>query len=274
MQSNSSQVTQISTAVERSSSAVPDPAADLNFTKGPFPDRLQHLEQLASVGTLSASFAHEIKNALVAVRTFLDLLLEQNKNADLVTIVQREILRIDAIVTQMLRLAAPAKPSLAPVRMNELVRGVLLVIEPQLKGRSISSAQNLGAQHDTIHGDYRQLEQALMNLLLNALDALDGKGTLGVATSVLPARKRTRKGTPAVAKIHITIRDTGCGISSEQLSHLFEPFFTTKPNGTGLGLVITKQIIEQHGGEISVESDLGTGTTFHILLPLHPYQKP
>ena len=265
---------QISAGVERSSTALPDPPSASSFAKSPLSDRLQHLEQLAGVGTLSASFAHEIKNALVAVRTFLDLLLEQNKNADLATVVRREILRIDSIVTQMLRLAAPARASMGPVRMNELIRGVLLVIEPQLKGRSITSEQSLGALHDTIQGDYRQLEQALMNLLLNALDSLNGTGTLGVTTSVLPARKRTRKGTSTVPRIHITIRDSGCGVSSEQLSHLFEPFFTTKPNGTGLGLVITRQIIEQHGGSISVESNLGKGTAFHILLPLQSQQKP
>jgi signal transduction histidine kinase len=154
-----------------------------------------------------------------------------------------------------------------------LIRGVLLVIDPQLKGRTITSTQNLSASYDTIHGDYRQLEQAFMNLLLNALDALNGNGTLEVTSSVLPPRKRARKTSSTLAKVHVTIRDTGSGISSEQLSRLFEPFFTTKPNGTGLGLVITKQIVEQHGGSISVESNLGKGTAFHILLPLHDAPK-
>jgi|SRR3954471_9238846 len=224
-------------------------------------EKVRHLERLASLGTLSASFAHEIRNALVPVRTFVELLLDQNKDAELADTVRREIIRIDGIVSHMLRLSANQRTAQSDFGMHELLTRLLRTLEPQLSARSIRLKTDFQAAADTIRGDPQQIDQIFLNLFLNALDAMGNDGELTVRTALLSRSKGGRK-------IHITVSDTGHGISAEHLPRLFEPFFTTKPHGTGLGLAITHQIIDLHGGKISVESDPGKGSVFHVLFPL------
>ena len=230
---------------------------------------LEQLDRLASIGTLAASMAHEIKNALVAGKTFVDLLLEKNQEAELVEIVRRELGRIDSIVKGILRFAAPARSGYSKVRVHEVLDHSLRLVQHQLDGRSISLERSFQATPDLVSGDDCELEQAFVNLLLNALDAMGSNGTLTVATAMVLA-----DGVPAAMHPHneplqlrVTIRDTGPGIPAEARDRLFEPFFTTKPTGTGLGLPITRRIIQQHDGHISVESQPGQGATFSIVLP-------
>ena len=223
---------------------------------------LQQLDRLASIGTLAAGMAHEIKNALVAGKTFVDLLLEKHQDAELVEVVRREMARIDALVSQMRKFAGPAPPSFSRVRLHEVVEHSLRLLWPQLEGKKVSVNRSLLAAPDTLHGDESQLQQACVNLFLNALDALAPNGTLAIATENSPPGA-----TVGGAQLRLTIKDDGVGIAPENLARLFEPFFTTKPSGTGLGLLITRQIIQEHRGAISVQSEPGKGTAFHILLP-------
>ena len=224
---------------------------------------LRRLDRLANIGTLSTGLAHEIKNALVAVRTFVDLLLEQNSSGELTEVVGREMKRIDGLVSQMLRVANPAKPSLAPVHMHELLDHSLRLVQHQLNENLISLHRNFLAQPDVIHGDGHQLEQALMNLLLNSLEAMGANGELTVTTETLPASGNGKPG-----HLRLTVQDTGIGIAPENVERVFDTFFTTKQHGTGQGLAITRRIVQEHHGEITVESKLDRGTTFRISLPL------
>jgi len=231
--------------------------------------RLQQLDHLASIGTLAAGMAHEIKNALVAGKTFVDLLLEKHEDAELVEVVRREMGRIDALVSQMRKFAGPARPVLSEVRLHEVLEHSLRLLQPQLEEKPVSVNRSFRASPDTLRGDESQLQQAFVNLFLNALEAMGPNGTLSVKTeNVAPAATAARSAEAvAGAQVRLTIKDNGVGIAPENMARLFEPFFTTKPSGTGLGLPITWRIIQEHRGAISVQSEPAKGTAFHILLP-------
>jgi two-component system nitrogen regulation sensor histidine kinase GlnL len=230
---------------------------------------IQQLDRLASVGTLAAGIAHEIKNALVAGKTFVDLLLEKHQDAELVEVVRREMGRIDALVSRMRNFAGSPRPAFREVRLHEILDQSLRFVQPQLEGKLISVIRSFLASPDVLHGDDYQLQQAFVNLLLNALEAMGPNGTLSVATNLLPA-STVPDGPPEAAtgtQLRLTIQDNGIGIPPEHMARLFEPFFTTKPNGTGLGLLITQRIIQEHRGSITVESQPDKGTCFQITLP-------
>jgi len=226
---------------------------------------MRRLDRLASIGTLSASMAHEIKNALVAVRTFIDLLIQQNKDAELASTVGREITRIDSIVSQMLRFAGPAQPTFSILHLHEVVEHSLRLVEHQLAGKNIRLRKSLAASPDLLRGDSYQLEQVLLNLFFNAIQAMGPDDELSVSTElVLPPQPSPR---PEDAQLRLRVQDTGLGIPPENIPRLFDPFFTTKKKGIGLGLSITRRIIQEHSGTIGVESVLNQGTTFTLFLP-------
>jgi signal transduction histidine kinase len=229
------------------------------------------LEELASIGTLSVSLAHEIKNALVPLKTFLELLLAKNADVELAALASRELRRLEALVSQMLHFAGPAKPAFAPLRTHQLLERSLLTLQYQLESKHITLRRNWSAKSDVVLGDPYQLVQAVINLLLNALEAMEPDGVLTVTTDLVGAE--TASGLASASSqpgplLSIAIQDTGAGIAPEHLERLFEPFFTTKPKGTGLGLAITRRIIQNHNGAIAVQSQLQRGATFTILLPL------
>ncbi|MGH7973222.1 MAG: two-component system sensor histidine kinase NtrB, partial [Limisphaerales bacterium] len=204
-----------------------------------------------------------VKNALVACKTFIDLLLEKNQDTELAQIVHREMGRIDTLVSRMLKFAGRGAINYGPIHVNEIIERSLRLLERQMEDKSIVLVRSLEAQPDLVPGDEHELQQALVNLLLNALEAMALKGTLTVTSAVTSS---------ALGPGHLTIaiQDTGIGIPPEVLSRLFEPFVTTKPSGTGLGLAITKQIVHHHRGTITARSHPGQGTTFTIVLPMLP----
>lgn len=230
---------------------------------------MSRLDRLASIGTVSAGMGHEIKNALVAVKTFTDLLLENNPAAELAGVVRREMRRIDTIVSQMLKFAGPARATLSAVRLHDILEHSLRLVQPQIQGKLISLNRSFKASPDAIEGDDYQLEQAFVNLFLNAIDAMGPNGSLTVATEIIPASpaKVARPVGGVLPQVRVSITDTGIGVAPENIDHVFEPFFTTKNHGTGLGLPITRRIFQEHHGDISVQSEVNKGTTFNILLP-------
>ncbi len=250
-------------------------------------ENLRRLDRLANLGTLTASLAHEIKNALVAVKTFLDLLLEKGSDAELAQTVGREIRRIDAIVSQMLRFGGPAQPALGSVHVHEVLDHALRMVQHQVDEKLSSLDRRFTAAPDAVTGDDYQLQQAFMNLILNALEAMGPNGTLAVRTefkvqsskfkvergpgnlqpSTLNSELGTRNLERPPAWVSIEFQDTGVGVAAENMNRLFEPFFTTKRNGTGLGLAICRRIVQEHHGDISVQSEPNKGTTFTISLP-------
>ncbi len=235
-----------------------------NLTSAPvFEQNMRRLDRLASLGTLSASMAHEIKNAMVAVKTFTDLLVQKGQDTELTEVVNRELQRINAIVTQMLRFAAPKAVTFTTVHVHEVLDHSLRLLHHQITGKAISLQRRYGAQLDTVRGDDAQLQQAFMNLLLNALEAMNANGVLTVATELTGVKPGTRR-------MCIRIQDTGVGIAQENLGRMFEPFFTTKKNGTGLGLAISQRIALEHQGAIQAQSEVNRGSTFSFSLPVLP----
>ncbi len=222
-------------------------------------ENLRRLDRLANLGLVSASLAHEIKNGLVSINVFIELLLQKGDDLEMTEVVRRELKRIDMLVTQMLRFASPKPKLFASIHVHELLDHSVRLLEHQMNGSLITLERQYRAENDLLHADESQLQQALMNLLMNAVEAVGSNGTLTISTDIAA-------GADGVRRLKISIRDTGTGITPENLKHLFEPFFTTKKNGTGLGLSITRRIVEEHRGVIEVQSEPGQGSTFMISL--------
>lgn len=222
-------------------------------------ENLRRLDRLANLGLVSASIAHEIKNGLVAIKTYVELLLEKDSDTEMAEVVRRELKRIDGLATQMLRLSAPKSTTLMTVQVHDVLDHSLRLLEHQMRGRMILLKRDYRARSDTVRGDESQLQQAFMNLVLNGLEAMGSHGELTVRTETC-AEAPGRNG------LKIYFQDTGPGIAAENLSRLFEPFFTTKKNGTGLGLAISQRVAEDHCGKIEVVSEVGHGATFIVSL--------
>ena len=244
--------------------------------------QIRRSDRLASLGTLSAGMAHEIKNPLVSIKTFAQLLPERYQDSDFretfSSLIGHEIDRIDSLVNQLLRFARPAKPLLKPMHVHEVLEKSLMLVGHRLYQKEIKLSRLWKAEVDTIRADADQLEQVFLNFFLNAMDAMKHGGELTVITEIRPAADwpgsrsmdPLKHGTNGDSHelLRVTVRDDGEGIRNEDIPHVFDPFFTTKDYGTGLGLSVVHGIIQEHGGEIEVESELSKGTAFYILLPL------
>ncbi len=236
--------------------------------------QIRRSDRLSSIGTLAAGMAHEIKNPLVPIKTFTQLLPQQYEDAEFrrtfSDLVLREVGRIDSIVTRLLHFARPAPATLAPTSLEAIVNESLKLLEQQIRKHGIMLEKRFRADRDTIMGDTDLLSQAFVNFILNAIESMDDGGTLTVSTSLINARgRRFLPGQRFVRNlIRVDIQDTGKGIAPGDLGKVFDPFFTTKSDGTGLGLAVSHGIIEEHGATVDVESQLDEGTTFHLLFEL------
>ena len=218
----------------------------------------QHLEQLAELGVRSGSIAHEIKNALVGVKMFVDLLARQHPQAELAEVASREVARIQRLVADMLQVAQAPKRAIGALSLHAVLEETIALVQAPLRAKSIRLQTAFHRGRDVVQGNFDELKQAFLNVLLNAIEASDDGG---------PVEVRTWKGQGGT--VGVGILDFGAGIRTEHLQRLFEPFFTTKASGSGLGLSITKRIISEHRGTIEVSSMPTEGTTFTIHLPLH-----
>jgi len=243
--------------------------------------QIRRSDRLASLGTLSAGMAHEIKNPLVSIKTFAQLLPERYQDSDFretfSNLIGHEIDRIDSLVNQLLRFARPAKPLLKPMHVHEVLEKSLMLVAHRLYQKEIKLSRSWKADVDTIHADADQIEQVFLNFFLNAMDAMKHGGELTVATEIRSAEEWVSQVTgmngQSYEVLRISVRDDGEGIKTEDIAHVFDPFFTTKDYGTGLGLSVVHGIIQEHGGQIEVESELAKGTSFHILLPLVRFEE-
>lgn len=227
---------------------------------------ISRLDRLANIGALSASMAHEIKNALVAVKTFIELSPAPPPAAELAAMARRELNRIESIVSQMLKFAGPSQPRLAPVRLHEILDHSLRLAQHQMTQKAIRLHCDYQAATDWVNGDDYQLEQAFVNLILNAVEAMGIGGTLTLSTRLLESNDLpdTLNDAAQPARLCVAVSDTGVGIPPENLGRMFEPFFTTKREGTGLGLAITRRILEEHHAAISVESEVNRGASLRV----------
>ena len=171
-------------------------------------ERLEQLDRLANIGTLAAGMAHEIKNALVAGKTFVDLLLEKHQDAELVEVVRREMGRIDAIVSRMLKFAGPARPAFSEVRLHEVLEHSLRLVQPQLEGKAIVLSRSFQAAPDRVSGDDYQLQQAFVNLFLNALEAMGPqRRALRRHGSLFAPSQSASRGGASVARAQLRVAD-------------------------------------------------------------------
>ena len=245
--------------------------------------QIRRSDRLASLGTLSAGMAHEIKNPLVSIKTFAQLLPERYHDSDFretfSNLIGHEIDRIDGLVNQLLRFARPAKPHLRPTHVHAVLEKSLALVGHRLYQKKIKLTRSWKASTDTIRADADQLEQVFLNFFINAMEAMKNGGELSVRTEILSDEawistlNQGNGDSDTQEALRVTVRDTGEGIRREDLAHVFDPFFTTKDYGTGLGLSVVHGIIQEHGGQIEVESEPQKGTAFHILLPLAKFDQ-
>jgi PAS domain S-box-containing protein len=221
-------------------------------------------ERLNALTLLAAGVAHEIGNPLNSLHIHLQLMerkvreLEGPAREDLqesIEIARSEISRLDSIVTQFLRAIRPSKPQLHRENINTIVEEAVRFFSPEIEARDIVVEQELRSDLPLLELDREQMKQAFYNVIKNSFEAMKRHGVLRIRTD----RDDTH--------VLVTFTDTGNGISAENLSRVFEPYFTTKPSGTGLGLLIVRRIVREHGGELSVESSEGKGLTLAIRLP-------
>jgi two-component system sensor histidine kinase PilS (NtrC family) len=208
---------------------------------------------------MAAGIAHEIRNPLASLTGSIQVLKEEtplrDSNSDLMNIILRESERLNRLVTDFLLFAQPPRSEFSPIILNRLVDETLQMLQnsPQFNGHI--SLSKMFFHEVRVLGDTNQLKQVLWNLFLNAVQEMEGGGELAVT---LEQVKRSVK---------LSVSDTGKGIASQDRGKIFEPFFTTKESGTGLGLAIAHRIVETHGGEIRVDSQIGRGATFTLFLP-------
>jgi two-component system NtrC family sensor kinase len=239
-------------------------------------------EKLASLGKLSASIAHEINNPLSGILTYVKLISRKMRAnppgpeetltvLQQLSLVERETQRCSTIVRNLLDFARQRTPSLQDVDLRAVLDEAISLIENRLLMQNVTVDRDLRPV-PPVRADFGQLRQALVNILVNACDAMPDGGTLRLVTHEvsLPdgAAKGAEEALPSRPFIEVAIGDTGPGISPEHLSKIFEPFFTTKEKGTGLGLSVVYGIVEKHGGKVHVESQAGQGTTITVRLPV------
>ena len=232
-------------------------------------EQLRRSDRLAALGTLAAGLAHEIKNPLTAIMTFSRHIgrryNDERFRQRFQSVVPRELERINAIVDGLLRLARPARLVLAPVHLPPLLEQALELCAPQIEARRIRVRREWAVGLPPVPGDAEHLDQAFLNLVANAIDAMEESGTLTVGVG-WPA-SRGSAGGPHEGLV-VEVADTGSGIKPEETANVFNPFYTTKPGGTGLGLAIAHKIVEDHGGTVTFRSSPGQGTVFTVTLPL------
>ena len=234
---------------------------------------MRRTDRLRSLEIIAGGFAHEIRNPLTSIKTFIQLAPERKDDVEFIRefskVVLDDVYRIERLIQEILDYARYMEPRLTEEDLNEIVASCLYFIDVKAESRGIKIEKELANDLPRVMLDRQQIKQVLLNLLLNAMDAVADKGGA--------LKVRTHRLSKPGGRIwtQIEVEDTGQGISPENLEHIFDPFFTTKHEsgeheGTGLGLTIAHQIIQEHHGDIHVESALGVGTTFYISLPTDP----
>jgi two-component system, sporulation sensor kinase E len=221
-------------------------------------------ERLNALRLLAAGVAHEIGNPLNSLHIHLQLMersvqkLHDGEKSELqrsIDVARSEVNRLDSIVTQFLKAIRPSRPQLRPENVNTIVEEAVRFFAPELQDREIVVEQELRSDLPLLQLDRDQMKQAFYNVIKNSIEAMHRHGKLRIRTDA------------ADTYVIVRFEDSGGGMSAENLSRVFEPYFTTKPSGSGLGLLIVRRIVREHGGELSIESSQGNGLTLTIRLP-------
>jgi signal transduction histidine kinase len=221
-------------------------------------------ETITSLGTFAAGIAHDLNNPLQVIRSRAELVLESPASTpaselyeDLATI-YRQAERASRIIEGFLELSRQREKAVAPLDINQLVENTLLLLGEQMRRAGIRLTTDLDRSLPRVKGDMTALERVLVNLLSNARDAMPDGGAVTIAS---------RESPESPGWFHITIEDNGLGIAPDVLKRVFDLLYTTKPSGTGLGLWMSRRVVQEHNGRIDVQSEVGRGATFTINLP-------
>jgi signal transduction histidine kinase len=234
---------------------------------------IRRADRLASLGTLTAALAHEIRNPLVAIKTLTQLLPERLEDDEFrgqfLQIAAGEVDRIASLVEELLSFTRPSDPKLDFENINTILDGMILLVSTETKKKQVDILRSYASDLPHVQIDREQIKQVFLNILLNAVQATSKNGKITVKT-----RSFIKPGGEPFIQVECT--DTGCGISPEHIEEIFNPFFTTKTAGSGLGLSISHQIVQDHRGYIDVESQFGKGSSFFVNLPVnqsHPKRR-
>ena len=230
--------------------------------------RLLHQDKMMSLGRLAASVAHEINNPLSGILNYIRLMLRAFKKGPLpadkqkqfggyLELVEAETDRCSTIVSSLLTFSRRSPISVGPVSINAIVERSIVLAGHRLEMANVTLDDRVQDDLPEIRGDANQLQQCLLNLMFNAVDAMPEGGRLTLASAL----------EEEPATVVLTVTDTGTGIENEALEHIFEPFFTTKTKGSGLGLAFVQRAVQDHKGKITVDSTPGERTCFRIVLP-------
>jgi two-component system NtrC family sensor kinase len=227
--------------------------------------QLIHSEKLASLGRMAAGVAHEINSPLTGIVTFGHLLLkkfpEGSEEREDVEVIIDQANRCSNIIKGLLGFSRATAADKAPTNINDVLNSSLNIVKNKADFFNIQLVTTLEPSLWKVKADASQLQQVFLNMIVNAADACEGKGTITITTANVKENDKDF--------IQVEFRDTGYGIKDEALEKIFEPFFTTKPvgKGTGLGLAVSHGIIQEHGGKVTVNTKIGEGTSFFIRLP-------
>lgn len=226
-------------------------------------EQIQRAQRQAALGRLAGGLAHEIRNPIGIVRAAAQMLhrelRDDGRHVEYTQVIQSEVDRVDRLIEELISYARPRQLARGPVDLPDLARRAIALVRAYAEQQGVAGTVNVLNEVPLLEGDAELLHQALVNLLMNAVQATPSGGLVTIdVTSTIDARA------PAIL---VTVRDTGRGIAPENLQHVFDPFFTTRHGGVGLGLSIVQQIVQEHGGTIDVRSEPGAGTAFVIRLP-------
>ncbi|MBN1178840.1 MAG: response regulator [Anaerolineae bacterium] len=228
--------------------------------------QLVQAEKMVAIGRLAASIAHEINNPLQSIHNSLHLsaipVLPEDKRSEYLRMAQSEVARLIEIVQRMLEFYRPSRGGQVQTDVNQVLQNALAIADKRLQHAHIQVHTRLASDLPTIPGVPDQLAQVFLNIIINAIDAMVDGGDLRLGTLLSDDGEW----------VLVAFRDSGPGLTPEQVAHVFEPFFTTKSEGTGLGLAVSYGIVERHGGTIEVSSQVSQGATFIVRLPVHPAQ--
>ena len=224
-------------------------------------------EKLAALGKLSAGIAHEIRNPLTSIKILIHSLVDEmatpaSREKDL-AVIETEIEQVNKIIKQFLDFARPRPPSLEPIDVRKVLEETLALIVYEMEAQEVLLEREYAPGLPPVPMDREQMKQVFLNLLLNAIQAMEQGGKLKVATALKHPVPGANRGSFA----KISFQDTGKGIPEDVKGKVFEPFYSTKEGGIGLGLSIAQRIVEEHGGEIGLESSPGKGTVFYLTIP-------
>jgi signal transduction histidine kinase len=233
---------------------------------------VRRTDRLRSLETVAGGFAHEIRNPLTSIKTFVQLAPERRDDPEFIgsfsKVVTEDVNRIERLIQEILDYARYMEPRFTKEDLNEVVESSLYFVGVGAENKGVKVEKEMAGDLPAVLLDRQQIKQVLMNLFMNAMDAMTKGGTLAVRT------RRLARG-EGEEWVQIEVADTGCGIREEDLEHIFDPFFTTKHEsqereGTGLGLAIVHQIVQEHRGNIEVDSTAGVGTAFYVSMPTDP----